>query len=100
MDLIQSAYNRIGVLKKVACVGKIRIQFPMSKRAMQYVAGRAYQHSIMRKYHGLFCREFQRKLKKYIWLKSKHIDREQMAVFEKYTDCNQLMHEKLNEFIF
>ena len=100
MDLIQSAYHRIGVLKKVASVGTIRIQFPMTKRQMQYVAGRGYQHSIMRKYHGLFSREFQRKLKRYIWLKSKHIDSEHAGLFEKYTDCNQLMHEKLNEFKF
>merc|ERR1712087_273172 len=88
VDLISAAFDRIDALSKRITTGSIKIHFPITKREMQYIAGKAYQHSIMRRYHSLFSKEFKRRLNKFVWFRFKDFPVEQKAMFEKYTDCN------------
>eukprot|EP01083_Nonionella_stella_P278550 947269_1 len=51
------------------------------------------------KYHGLFSRPFRRRIRKMIAQKTKW-KRDRFEMFQKYTDSNELMHERLNEFVY
>eukprot|EP01083_Nonionella_stella_P298285 1012616_1 len=71
----------------------------IKKCELEYVAFRAYDSAINPKYHGLFSRAFRRKIHKMVTQKRKW-NRDRFEMFEKYTDRNELMHERLNEFVY